>query len=149
MLQAARDHRVKGLVTWAAVDHFLRWPEDDIARWRREGTIDVVNQRTGEVLTLGRDALEDCDTNREQLDVALAAGRIQVPWLIVHGTADPAVDIAIGRRLRQASGSPRTELLEIKGGDHGFGIKHPWRGSTPDFDLVLERTVAWFAASLA
>lgn len=147
-LHAAGDARVRSLVTWAAIDDFLRWPEEEVARWRREGQIDIVNQRTGEVLTIGRDALDDIDANRDRLDVLAAAAKVKVPWLIVQGGADPVVPAAIARRLKEASGSPRTELLEIPGADHGFGIKHPWRGTTAAFDLVLERTVRWFAASL-
>ena len=143
VLQAAQDERVRSLITWAAVDHFLRWPAEDIARWRREGTIDVVNQRTGQVLPLGRDALDDNDANHERLDVVAAAERVRVPWLIVHGTEDRAVDVSIGRRLHQASAG--AELLEVAGADHTFGVKHPWQGSTAAFDLVLERTVAALA----
>ena len=145
ILHAARDRRVNRLVTWAAVNHFLRFPEQDVARWRREGTMDVVNQRTGQVLPLDRDALDDVETNHDLLDVPAAAARLDVPWLIIHGDRDPAVDISIAHKLRQASGAPRTELLEVPGGDHVFGIRHPWQGSTSDFDHVLERTVSWLA----
>ena len=146
VLQAARDERVKSLVTWAAIDNFLRWPDDEVAKWRREGSIDVVNTRTGQVLPIGRDALEDWDANREALDVVAAAARVRAPWLIVHGTADRSVGIEAGQRLRQASAARRTDLLEVSG-DHTFGIKHPWNGSNPVFDQVLERTVSWLAGS--
>ena len=149
VLHAARDPRVGALATWAAVDHFLRWPADDIARWRREGRIDVVNQRTGQVLTLLRDALDDADEHAAGLlNVPAAAARIRVPWLIAHGTGDRAVPAEIAQLLAKASGSSKTELLVLEGADHTFGIKHPWQGSTPEFDRLLERTVALLAAGL-
>lgn len=146
-LHAARDKSIKALVTWAAIDHFLRWPEDDIARWRRQGSIDVVNSRTGQVLTIGRDALDDIDANRDALDVAAAAGRIECPWLIVHGDADATVSVAIAHQLHARGKPGRTEMF-LPAGDHGFGIKHPWQGSTAVFDAVLDRTVRHFVAAL-
>lgn len=148
VLRAGSDPRVKSLVTWAGIDDFLRWPAEDIARWRREGKIDVVNQRTGQVLTIGRDALDDIDQHPAELDIMAAAGRVRVPWLIVNGDADPVVTLDVAERLKAASGSPRTELLPVAGGDHVFGSRHPWRGATPEFDLALDHTVRWLSGSL-
>lgn len=148
VLHAARDRRVKALVTWAAIDHFLRWPDDDVARWRREGRIDIVNSRTGEVITLLRDALDDIDANRAKLDVVAAAKRVGIPWLIAHGSADATVPVAVAHHLAAAAASSRTELLVEQGGDHGFGAKHPWAGSNPVLDDVLDKTVKLFASAL-
>jgi len=149
ILHAASDPRVKALVTWASVDHFLRWPEDDIRKWRRDGRIDVVNTRTGQVLPLFKDALDDADRNAAgSLNVTAAAGRITIPWLIAHGTADRSVSPEIGKVLKGASKSAKTELLLVEGADHTFGIKHPWAGSTAEFDAVLDRTVRLLAGSL-
>ncbi len=149
ILHAASDERVKALATWAAVDHFLRWPEDDIAKWRREGKIDVVNTRTGQVLPLLRDALDDADRHADGLlNVTAAASRVRIPWLIVHGMDDRSVSVEIGKGLKAASNSAKTELLLVEGADHTFGIKHPWSGSTREFEIVLDRTVRLLAASL-
>jgi dienelactone hydrolase len=148
ILQAARDRRVRALVTWAAVDHFLAWPDEDIARWRRDGKIDVVNQRTGQVLPMLRDALDDYEGHAEVLDVVAAAGRLTIPWLVVHGTADPTVPSEVAVRLARGSGSARTELLLVDGADHTYGIRHPWAGTTPDFDEVLERSTGFLSAAL-
>ncbi len=147
ILHAASDPRVRALVTWAGIDQFLRWPEEDLARWRREGKFDVVNQRTGQVLTIGRDALDDIDGNAAGLDIMAAAARVRAPWLIINGDADPVVPPVVAAKLRAASGAERTDLMLVEGGDHTFGAKHPWRGTTPQFDLVLDRTVRWLAGS--
>jgi dienelactone hydrolase len=149
ILHAARDERIRALVTWAAIDHFLRWSEEDIRRWRSEGKISVVNSRTGQVLTLFRDALEDCDAHAATaLNIMAAAERIHVPWLIVHGTEDEAVPGFVAERLEAAAGSRHPELVLVEGAGHTFGIRHPWAGSTPDFDAVLERTVRFLATAL-
>lgn len=148
ILHAARDRRVTALATWAAVSTFDRWSEDDLKRWRRDGKLDVVNLRTGQVLPLFLDALDDWEANRDELDVLAAAARIRIPWLIIHGTEDESVPALEGRALELASGSPRMEVLRVEGGSHTFGVRHPWAGSTPQFDVVLERTVGFFSAAL-
>jgi dienelactone hydrolase len=151
LVHAARDVRVKALATWAAVSRYLRWSEDDIELWRREGRLDVVNSRTGQVLPVGRELLDDMETNGSgTLDVLDAAARLRVPWLIVQGTADESVSPDDGRRLREASvaGGGRSELILIEGAGHTFGVRHPWAGSTAEFDRVLSRTVEFFSAAM-
>lgn len=149
VLHAARDARVRALVTWAAVESFLRWPDDDLRRWRAEGKIDVVNTRTGRVLPIYRDALDDLEANgAKALNVPAAAVRVTLPWLIVHGTADTSVPPTEAEHLRAASRSPATELWLVEGAGHTFGAKHPWAGSTPDLDQVMDRTVRFLSEAL-
>lgn len=152
LIHAAGDLRVKALVTWAAVCAYLRWPEDQVEQWRRLGSLEVVNLRTGQVLPVGLDLLDDLEAHRNgKLDVLAAAARIRVPWLIVHGTADETVPAEDGARLLAASrsGGGGARLLPVQGAGHTFGVGHPWTGSGPAFDLVLDRTVALFSAALA
>ncbi len=151
LLHAARDDRVKSLVTWAAVCRYLRWSEEDIELWRRDGKLDVVNLRTGQVLPIQRSLLDDLEANGAgTLDVLGAAARLRVPWLIVHGAADESVPTDDARRLREASvvAGGKSELLLIEGTGHTFGVRHPWAGSSAEFDRVLTRTVGFFSAAL-
>jgi dienelactone hydrolase len=148
ILHAARDVRVKALVTWAAVSSFTRWPEEDIERWRREGKIDVVNLRTGQVLPIVLDLLRDLERNEADLDILQAAARLAIPWLIVHGAADESVPYPEGEALHCASRSGRVEMLRVDGTGHTLGVRHPWAGTTAEFDLVLERTVRFLSAAL-
>jgi dienelactone hydrolase len=148
ILQAARDPRIRAVVTWAAVDHFLRFSDEDVARWRRDGTLAVVNARTGQVLPLYRDALEDCEAHGAgKLNVLVAAGHLAGPWLIVHGSEDESVAAEVARRLSGAAG-PNARLMIVEGAGHTFGVRHPWAGSTPAFDAVLDRTIEFLAAAL-
>ncbi len=148
IIQAARDARVKALVTWAAIDSFMRWSAEDMARWRREGRIDIANARTGQVLPILTDALGDWDAHGAGLlDVMRSASGVASPWLIAHGAADPTVEVEAARRLA-ASGAARAELLLLEGADHTFGVRHPWAGSAPDYDELSERTVGFLARHL-
>jgi pimeloyl-ACP methyl ester carboxylesterase len=147
VLQAGRDDRVRALVTWAATARFGRlWRADQVAEWRRTGTLDVVNQRTGDRLPLATDILDDLERNATRLDVLAAAGAVHVPWLIIHGSADESVPASDAQDL--AARAPDARLLLIEGAPHTFGIMHPWSGSTPEFDRVLEASVDWFSRNL-
>jgi dienelactone hydrolase len=149
VLGAARDPRVRVLVTWAAVAGFLRYTSGEMARWRRDGRFEVVNSRTGQVLPIGLPLLEDLVTNAAgALDVLAAAGRISVPWLIAHGRSDESVPVDEAERLARASGSPRTELALLEDAGHTFGARHPWAGSTPALDELLRRTTRFLGEAL-
>lgn len=149
VLHAARDPRIRALVTWAAVENLMRWPEEEVRKWRSDGKIDVVNMRTGQVLPIYRDALDDFDANcGGSLNVLAAAGRVRVPWLIVHGAADTSVPQADAEHLRASSRTEVSELWLVDGAGHTFGARHPWAGSTPELDSVMARTVGFLAGSL-
>jgi pimeloyl-ACP methyl ester carboxylesterase len=146
ILRAATDARLGTLVTWASIATVRRWDAAAIARWRAAGRQDVVNARTGEVLPLYTDVLDDIDAHGPALDIEAAAARVTVPWLLVHGSADEAVPVAEAERL--AALQPRAAFERIEGAGHTFGARHPWAGSTPELDRAMARSVAWFATHL-
>ena len=149
ILQTARDPRVRALATWAAISTVERWRPAEKQRWRATGVQEVKNARTGEVLPLYTDVLDDIERNAAALDIGAAAGRLQVPWLLVHGSADEAVGLAEGESLAQAARGPGARLLTIEGAGHTFGAAHPWSGSTPALDGVFDATLAFLAAELS
>lgn len=135
--------RLRALVTWAAVSAFDRLGEAEKARWRRDGFLPLVNQRTGQELQVGVGMLEDMEAHAAELDVLAAAARRRVPWLLVHGDADDTVPVAEGRALAAAA-APPAEALFIPGGDHGLGGRHPFTGPSPPLVAAFNETQAWF-----
>jgi dienelactone hydrolase len=150
VLLAARDDRIRALVTWAAISTVHRWPEETIRRWRAAGRHDVINARTGQVLPLYTDILDDIELRADALDIASAAARVTVPWLIVHGEADEAVSIREGEVLRDAArpSTTRFERIEGNGAGHTFGARHPWAGTSGELERAMAGSVAWFARNL-
>ena len=151
ILHAARDPRVRALATWSAVSGFIeRFSSAKVADWEGQGYTEVVNSRTGQILRLGRALYDDALAHRDQLDVLGAAGRVRVPWLLVHAPDDEAVPFAEARALHEAS--PRAQLVEAEGG-HTFGGAHPFTGEgvedvPPSLQRVWERTRRFFAETL-
>lgn len=152
ILAAAGNDRISALVTWAAISHVDRWPKE-AAAWRAAGKLDVVNSRTGQVLPLYPDVLDDVERYRTSLlNIQAAAGRITAPWLLLHGTADPTIPVAEAELLAAAaeaggtSSARRTILLP--GADHTFGAVHPFLGPTPELAEAIDETVKWFGRHL-
>jgi fermentation-respiration switch protein FrsA (DUF1100 family) len=107
-----------------------------------------VNARTGEVLTLYIDMLEDIERNRGVLDIPKAATAVEATWLIVHGANDESVPVAEAQALFDSANRARTELRVISGGAHTLGARHPWAGYAPDLQQAMDATVGWFANHL-
>jgi pimeloyl-ACP methyl ester carboxylesterase len=146
--RAARDPMVKAVATWNAISTTVRWSAEARDDWRRRGYVDIENARTKQVMRLGMALLAEVETLcNTELDVAAAAARIRVPWLIVHGEVDETVPVAEGQQLRDLSRSVST-FWKVEGGNHGFGGKHPLTEIPPLLDLVVRGTVSFFADNL-
>ena len=139
VLHAARDPRITALVTWAGIAQVDRWGDELKRAWRRQGSINVTNARTGQVIPLSTDILDDVEQHRDQLDILAAAARITVPWLIIHGTGDESVPDSDARALAHAA--PHARLLLLEGASHTFGARHPWAGAEADTERLFDETV--------
>jgi pimeloyl-ACP methyl ester carboxylesterase len=148
ILQAARDSRVRALVTWAAIASVERWPLDQRTVWRAAGRSEVRNARTGQVLPLYTDVLDDIEQNSAPLDIEAAAAGIAIPWLLIHGTNDESVGFSEAELLKGASSLRTTRLMPVEGGGHTFGATHPWHSGTPQIEAVFDATVQWLASHL-
>jgi alpha-beta hydrolase superfamily lysophospholipase len=144
LFAAAPDSDVSSLVTWAAISYPNRWSKDDVATWRRQGYAEVTNSRTGQIMRLGTDLLEDVELHSQtKLNIEAAAAKIKVPWLIVHGTADETVPSSEAERLHALSPGVSTLRL-VKGANHGFDAKHPLTDVPPVLEKVVLETVKFF-----
>jgi fermentation-respiration switch protein FrsA (DUF1100 family) len=144
---AWRD-RVGALVTWAAISTHARFPESEQKLWRERGEYPILNARTGQLLGLGVDVLDDVLAHFAELDILAAAGRRRAPWLILHGDLDETVPVEEARSLYAAASEPR-ELRIVKGGDHGLGGRHPFQGPRPTVIEAMNLTQRWFRKYLA
>jgi uncharacterized protein len=147
ILRTAGEPKIRALVTWAAISSVHRWADDQRATWRAAGRTEIQNARTGQVLPLYTDVLDDIEQNADVLDIEAAAARISVPWLIIHGSKDESVGFLEARALEAVS-QPGTRLLAIDKGGHTFGATHPWKSATPEVDTVFDSTLSWLAAHL-
>lgn len=141
---AAAESDVGSLVTWSAISYPNRWSSEDMITWRKRGYAEVTNSRTGQIMRLGTDMLDDVELHgNTKLNIDAAAAKIKVPWLIVHGTGDDTVPSSEAERLHALS--PRVSTLRlIEGTNHGFDAKHPLNDIPPVLEKVVLETVKFF-----
>jgi dienelactone hydrolase len=148
VIVAAEDRRVNALVTWASIaDIPSRWTPAQVAAWRRGDDVAIENVRTKQMMPIGPEYWVDLQQNRERLDIAAAAARVTVPWLIVHGDADTSVPVDDAHALFAAAGD-NAELMVMEGTDHVFGVRHPYAGPSDDLRAAAEATLEWFETHL-
>lgn len=141
---AVEGSEVHSLVTWASVSHVNRWQPEESLQWRKRGFVEITNSRTGEILLLGTDLLDEVEAHGEtKMNIEAAAGKVRIPWLIFHGTLDETVPTAEGKILHALSPGVST-LRVIEGADHGFGARHPFTEVPPILDQVVRETVKFF-----
>jgi len=138
LIKALEDERVRALITWASVDSLAyAWPDQEfIKEWKERGVYHVVNGRTGQEMPLYYQMYEDYQAAGERFDTERAARALAKPWLIIHGTDDPAVSEQAAHHLHQWN--PQSKLILIEGADHVFGGSHPYeREELPEHSQVL------------
>ncbi len=131
LLQAAADSRIKKLITWAGVsrlDYGHYFNEDDSnLLWKEMGVLHILNGRTKQNMPLYYQLYENFIENKEKLSTEKAAKHLEKPYLIIHGSDDPAVGLDKAETLK--NWCPHSELFIIEDADHVFGGKHPWEES--------------------
>ncbi len=144
ILKAREDARVKKIVTWAAVNEYGKyWSADLVRQWQEDGVIYVQNARTGQQMPLYWQLYQNYLDNQERLSIPGAVRALQIPFLIVHGTADSTVPYQNALEMREWN--PAACLVTIVDGDHTFGGRHPWEAEElpPDTQKAVQETIGF------
>lgn len=126
IIKASKDDRVKALITWASVDRLdYAWgAEGFLENWRAQGVYHVINGRTGQEMPLYFQLFEDFQSNQPDLDTRHALKKMNQPYLIIHGKADPGVNYQSAKNLNEWY--PGSQIRLIEAADHVFGGRHPF-----------------------
>jgi pimeloyl-ACP methyl ester carboxylesterase len=144
ILKGAGDDRVSKIVTWSAIADFSSlWKKEQEEEWLAEGRIFVENARTKEQMPLDSALLEDFRAHLHEFDILNAASRIDIPWLILHGDQDVNVQFNVAQLLAQAQ--PSAKLQKIEGGNHVYGVSHPYTEAKlpPHLSEVCDKTLVF------
>lgn len=148
LLVGSLDPRVKALATWAGISTLQRWTEEMKSFWRQNGQLPVSNSRTGQEMPLDLVVLEDAEKLAAERDIPVAVEGLTIPYLVVHGDEDETVPFTEASVLHDSSPRGIRKLQIIPGGDHTFGARHPFQGTTDDLDEALRVTLDWFQSRL-
>lgn len=149
LLASLKREEIGAVTLWASVANFNRYTERQAEEWRKNGVFEVLNTRTNQMMRLNVSLLNDIEKNKEDLlNLEKAAKNLNKPLLIIHGEQDISVKINEGEQIYNWSNEQITEFYTISATGHTFNITHPFEGSNPKFDMVLEKTLNFFNKNL-
>jgi dipeptidyl aminopeptidase/acylaminoacyl peptidase len=149
LLTAKQKKSIYAVATWASVSDFDRYSERQKENWRKKGVFEVLNSRTKQVMRLNVSLLEDLEKNKDDLlNIAKSVKELNRPLLIVHGEQDLAVHVEEGEKLYEMSNKNLTRFIKIPAAGHTFDVVHPFKGSNPKFEKVLNSTLEFFNKNL-
>lgn len=139
IIKAQEDQRVKKLITLAAVSDFgNRFPTGkELKHWKEHGVGYTENTRTKQKMPHLYSFYTDYMENQTRFDISRATKRLRIPFLIIHGTQDPTVDISNAHDLSQWN--PQAEMFILQGSDHVFGASHPWK--EPSLPQAIDKII--------
>ena len=149
LLTARQRKNINAVAVWASVSNFDRYSERQKENWRKKGVFEVLNSRTKQVMRLNVSLLEDLEKNRDDLlNIGKSVSELNRPLLIVHGEQDVAVPVKEGEKLYEMSNKGLTSFIKIPAAGHTFDVVHPFKGSNPKFEKVLNNTLEFFNRNL-
>ncbi len=148
LLAAPGIPEARSLVTWATLGRLDRYTARRKTAWRRDGALVFDDPRSDGPLRLDWAYYEDIDRHRDAFDLPAAAGRLDVPHLMVHGERDAAVTVAETRALLAPPRSAPARLEILPGAGHAFGARHPMRRPSPALERAIALSEAWFQRTL-
>ncbi len=115
VLRAAKDPRIKGLVSLAGMVHTKAFAEREFGMIKPGGGFmwDDPN------CPLSQKYMDDMNAIGGIGSVIRQASEIHVPWLLVHGTEDDVVPMQDSREIFARAKEPK-ELVELPGANHVF-----------------------------
>lgn len=143
LLAASEMPAVSAVVLWASIARVDRYSVRQKEQWRNTGALEVRNARTGQLMRLGTGLLEDVEKHAQRLNIKNAAKRLNRPLLIIHGEQDVAVPVREADEIFRMARKELTEIHKLAAAGHTFDITHPFAGSNPKFDEVLEKTLGF------
>lgn len=138
LLGAREVPNLEGVVVWSPIAKADRWDDATKQQWRASGTLDVLNQRTMQVMRMSPAILDDYEAHSAELDILAAAEQLTVPLLVVHGGKDETVRPEEGRLI--ASRGREASMVIIDGASHTYNAIHPL--INVPFELLLAAEVS-------
>jgi pimeloyl-ACP methyl ester carboxylesterase len=145
LLKASEDHRIKKLVTWAAVSDILSaYKPEDIQNWKATGVRWIANARTKQQMPIYYQFYEDQVNNKNYLEVLSVVRKLTQPLLILHGDKDETVPLSNAYDIH--GHAPNCKLTIIPNANHTFGSTHPYSSKVlPELlKEISDRTISFF-----
>ncbi len=149
ILTARNKNSINSAALWSSVTDFDRYTNRQKEEWKKRGYIEILNTRTKQKMKINKSFLEDIERNKEDiLNIKKSVSEFNRPLLMIHGEQDLTIPVKEVYQLYEVSDKSKTEIFSIPHTGHTFDVQHPFNGSNPKFDLVLNKTFDFFQKNL-
>ncbi|RLD85175.1 MAG: alpha/beta hydrolase [Bacteroidetes bacterium] len=146
LIKASEDKRITKVITWAGISDFgSRFTnEEQINAWEKNGVVFIENGRTKQQMPHYFQFYLNYKENEPRLSIQNAVKKLEIPYLIIHGSEDETVPVKEAKDL--LSWNSNNQLIVVENANHSFGSKHPWESlSLPkDLKAVVEKSIKFF-----
>lgn len=130
--------RISTLCTIGAPAEWFPFTDEEMETWRNAGKLEFTDFSTGSKIHLSDSVLIDLETNKIRYDPVIAAGRINIPWLLVHGALDKTIPPEQAHILFEHSDQRLTNLQVIDGASHSLNSAKPFSKPHSNLQILAE-----------
>lgn len=145
LLASPAIKNLDAVAVWSSISFVDRYTDRQKKEWKEKGSLNFLNTRTGQEMSMNYSFLEDLLTNKEEkLSIEKSTGQLEIPVLAVHGEVDLTVPVKDSERIISFSRNKNSELLIVPKSGHTFNMVHPAIETTGQFSSVINKTEKFF-----
>ena len=126
ILKSSVCKNIDKVISWSSPSNFVnRLSQEKVSIWKSREVVFVFNARTKQNMPMYYQFYDNCQKNKDRINIKNAIERLKVPILIVHGSADSTVKLDEAQKIK--SWNSNVVLSVIMNANHVFGSSHPFK----------------------
>lgn len=144
----ALDHPedIKAVTIWNSIHRADFFAPELISEIEKRGIGYITNARTGQLLPIRREVLDDINRNDKRFAILNRVSKLQQPLLIVQGGEDIPGLLEGAKQINDRA--PKSSLHIIPSANHTMRAVHPFKEMTPELEEATQETTAFFEKHL-
>lgn len=144
----ALDHPedIKAVTIWNSIHRADFFAPELISEIEKRGIGYITNARTGQLLPIRREVLDDINRNDKRFAILNRVSKLQQPLLIVQGGEDIPGLLEGAKQINDRA--PKSSLHIIPSANHTMRAVHPFKEMTPELEEATQETTAFFGKHL-
>ena len=143
LIKANENKKITSVISWAGVSDFgSRFPQgEELKAWKKNNVAYIMNARTNQQMPHYFQFYTNFKENENRLNIKSAVEKLNIPYLIIHGSNDETVLLQEAKNLN--SWNLNNKLQVINNANHSFGSMQPWEETVLPIDLnkVVQQSI--------
>ncbi len=137
---------ITAVTIWNSIHRADFFAPELISEIEKKGIGYITNARTGQLLPIRREVLEDINQNKKRFAILNRVSKLKRPLLIVQGGED--IPSLLEGASQINNNAPESILHIISSANHTMKAVHPFKEMTPELEEAIRETSAFFKKHL-